>query len=224
MRYILSVVLLTLAACDPAYAGYSIFTRPQVTPQYVTVHGVGKLESRLNLGAAVEHPPTYGRLVCKTSPFNQYSTAENRRQEVWEDSVGTATDSQVLAVCTGLKPDIAKQIKEIRQQAFDAVTRVLVVYEENYAAAKAYKDGFGASTIMKGGQTAAVYLSGFGAQLGMSAGQFADYVITENHRVGPTVYDIEQQYLWFAYTEIPAETLIDNLLDLPNQYRRYCGL
>lgn len=143
------------------------------------------------------------------------------------DTAGSATAAAVLAACPNLRATVISQIKAIRKTALAQLaidSGVSAVYAENYAAATAYKSGQGASTIMKDGQTAANYLTGFGAQLGMSAGQFADYIIAENRRVGPTAYQVEQEYLRLAYTAIPQDSDIDRLLAYPDEYRRFCGL
>ena len=99
---------------------------------------------------------------------------------------------------------------------------MLAVYSENYLASVAYLAGNGATTVMKDGHTASDYLTGFGARLGMTAGQFAAYIVGETRRVGPTAYEVEDESLRLGYGVIPAETSIDELLDLPNQYGRYC--
>lgn len=226
MKYTIAIVLFALSACVPAYAGYTIVTRPQVSPQFVTVHGAEGPELRLNPGEPVSYPAGLGRLVCRSAGFSPYSSVVNRRQEVFE--TGTATDSEVFSACPGLKSEIKTEVTEIRKQALDRITLnsgVLAVYSENYAAATAYKAGNG-SMLMKDGQTATAYLTGMGSQMtpALTVDQFATYIIGENRRVGPTAYDVEQQYLWFAYTVIPGEASIAELLDLPNQYRRYCGL
>lgn len=210
-----------------ALAGYTIFTRPHVSPQFITVHGAEGPELRLNPGQPVSYPAGIGRVVCRSAGFNPYSSAAKHRQEVFEN--GTATDAEVFTVCPGLKAEIRAEITEIRKQALDRITLnsgVLAVYSENYAAATAYKAGNGATTVMKDGQSATAYLTGMGSQMTppLTVDQFASYIISENRRVGPTAYDVEQQYLWFAYTVVTGEQSVSELRSLPEQYRRYCGL
>jgi len=147
--------------------------------------------------------------------------------ELWDDLNGTTDDSAIFYSCPGLRQTIIDQIKQIRAQALEQITKnsgVSAVYAENYAAALAHRAGIGTSTIMKDGQTATDYLAGFATQLGMDADRFADYIVAENQRVNPTAYAIEREYLSLAYAIIPACASIDQLLALPGEYRRYCQL
>lgn len=224
-RILLSIIVLCLASCQECYAGYTIIIREQITPKTILVQGVGKMESALNPGPVPIYPAIVTRLVYKPINADLYSADPVQRTELWEG--GSDTDAAALAACPGLKAKIVADIREIRKQALAQLTidsGVSAVYAENYDAAQAYKSGAGASKIMKDGQTAANYLTGFGKELGMSAGQFADYIIAENRRVGPTAYQVEQEYLRLAYGVIPAETSIDRLLAYPDDYRRFTGL
>lgn len=224
-RNIIILCALITGLCVSAEAGYTVIVRDQVTPQYIQVQRADGLKTVPNPGPVPVYPATARKKICAAADI--YSADQLQRSEVWEDSAGTATSAAVLAACPNLRAEITVQIKDIRKTALAKLTvdsGVSAVYAENYAAAVAYKAGAGASTTMKDGQTAANYLTGFGAQLGMSAGQFADYIIAENRRIGPTAYQVEQEYLHLAYTAIPQETDIDRLLAYPDDYRRFCGL
>lgn len=224
IRYLLLPILILLSTCQLCPAGYIIHIAPQV-PQWITVHGVNGPEQRLNR----EPPPPadYGPEVCRPADYSAYSAEAAKRTRVYSDATGTATDAQVLAACPQLKSQVVDEIKDIRAIALEKATRnsgVYAVYDENYQASIAYEAGDGDITYMRSGQTATQYLAGFGARLGMTAAQFAAYIIAENHRVGPTQYSIEDEYLRLAYGTIPAETNVSRLLAYPADYRRFCGL
>jgi hypothetical protein len=226
VKILVSLILLALASCEPVYAGFTLFTRDQVSPPTIMVQRGPQIAARRNPGPPPAYPATFTRMICTAPGFSIYSTAAERRVEVWSDTAGTATDAQVLAACP-LREDIIVQIKDIRAAALERAAKgagVLAVYSENYSAATAMLAGAGDSTIMKDGQTAANYLAGFGARLGMTAAQFATYIIRENRRIGPEAYQVEDEYLRLAYGVIPAETSVDKLLAYPGDYRRFCGL
>ena len=221
LRCIACLLLLLTAA--PAFAGYTLFVRDQVTPATITVNGVNGPEVRPNRGPIPAYPVTFSGQVCTAADI--YSPDAASRTEVWLDAAGTATAAEVLTACPGLKAQVAEQLKTIRQLALDKVARspgVLAVYDENYRAAQAYQAGAGDTTIMKDGRTATAYLAGFGARLGMTAGQFAAYIVSENQRVAPTA--IEDEYLRLVYGLIPTLQDVDILLGLPDSFRRFCGL
>ncbi|MDA8428188.1 MAG: hypothetical protein M0T70_02930 [Geobacteraceae bacterium] len=224
--YRILIIALTLAVAIPCQAGYSIYTREQVTPASITVHGVDGPVTRNNPGTVPIYPATFQSRICAAKDL--YSPSAADRTEVWGDSAGTATDTEVFAACTGLKVRITDEITDIRRQALDRATRshgVFAVYDENYRAAYAVTHNNG-SLEMKNQITAEQYCAGMGSELTppLTAVQFADYILSENYRVGDPGFMDERQYLWFTCTVIPAEQSVDELLDLPNQYRRYCGL
>lgn len=225
-RLLLSLILLTLSTCEPVFAGYTVFVRDQVIPATIMVQRGATLQARRNPGVAPAYPITFKRVICKSAAFSIYSTAADRRTEVWEDAAGTATDAQVLAACP-LKANTADEVKAIRAKGLELSTKnsgVLAVYSENYTAAVACLAGACDSTTMKDGRTASQYLAGFGARLGMTINQFAAYIVAENRKVGPVAYQIEDEYLRLAYSVIPAETSVARLLAYPADYRRFCGL
>lgn len=222
-RWLLVMVLLLSSAVHrppSASAGYTIVIRPQVSPQFVTVHGAEGPELRLNPGQPVSYPAGIGRFICRSAGFSPYSSADNHRQEVYEG--GTATDSEVFSACPGLKTEIAAKIGDLRKQALDRAAispGVLAVYDQNSAAASS-----SASTTTRINISAGDYLSGMGSEVGMTGDQFKAYIVAENIRVGTPGYWAERQYLWLTRIVIPGEQYVDELLSLPEQYRRYCGL
>lgn len=126
------------------------------------------------------------------------------------------------------------EIKELRQQGLDLAARsagVYAIYEANYEAAIDFLNGQ-PDIIMKSGMTPEQHLTGFGSKLNMTATQFATYVVNENLRVGPTVYDVEARYLALTYAgDIPNGIYPISVLTTEAQinatvegYRTYCGL
>lgn len=224
--FVFMALILVVVMLNVANAGFEIFVRPQVTPQYITVNGAyGAKEQRLNPGPAVNAP---GVLIFRPANFSPYSTATANRSELRRTPTGSATDAAVFAAFPGLKAKYAEEITAIRQQALDKIARspgIFSVYDENWRAAKAFEEGRG-SEKMKNDITVIQYLEGLGSQVTppLTAAQFAAYIKSENGRVTPLSYAAEQQYMWFTRTVIPAEQYVDELLDLPNQYRRFCGL
>lgn len=224
-RCLLSTLLLALTTCSPVYAGYSIHTAPTL-PEFVTCNGPYGPEQCPN-SSAVVLPATFGAEICRPAGYSPFVTDPAHRTRVFTDSAGITTDSEILAACPNLRAKILAEIQTIRAQALELSTHnsgVAAVYEENYQAAVAVDAGEGDRVEMKNGKTASQYLAGFGARLGMSAPQFAAYVIAENKRVGPTLYQVEDEYLRLAYGIIPAETSVARLLAYPDTYRRFCGL
>lgn len=225
-RALLSLIILAMSSCQPAWAGYTIFTYPQISPQYVIVHDAYGTISTKNLGAPVALP-VGATVIFKAANHNVYSATDTDRQILLDDPAGAATDSAVLAAFPTLKAKIVADIQDIRAQALEKSTKnsgVYAVYDENYQASVAFEAGQGDLTEMRNGMTATQYLSGFGARLGMTAAQFAAYIVAENKRVGPTAYQVEDEYLRLAYGVIPNETSVTKLLGYAAAYRAFCGL
>ena len=125
-------------------------------------------------------------------------------------------------------------IKEIRRLGLDKAALsagILAVYNTNYEAATAFLAGNTTQEI-KNGMTALDYLTGFGARLQMTAEQFANYIIVENIRVGPSVYEVEKRYLALTYGgDIPSGiypiSMLSNetsILAAVENYKTYCGV
>ena len=107
-------------------------------------------------------------------------------------------ESKVLAV---FKKKALDTVKLIRQKGLDAVALsagILAVYETNYDASYDYLNGEPNAEI-KIGVSCEAYLAEFGARLGMTATQFAQYIISENIRMGPTMRQVESRYLALTY-------------------------
>lgn len=140
-------------------------------------------------------------------------------------------EAQWLAVVKG---QAIIEIKDIRRQGLDKATissGVLAIYNTNYEAAVDFLNG-NPDNPLKNGMTPVEYLTGFGARLGMSATQFANYIVAENLRVGPTVYDIEHRYLALAYGGDAANGIVP-INYLPSEaavqqsvanFKTYCGV
>lgn len=95
------------------------------------------------------------------------------------------------------------EIKEIRGRTLDKFPKgragVLMVYDTNVEAAKAFFAGDTAP--LRTGMTPEQHLA-LGLNYGMDATQFANYVIAENVRLGPSSWDVEDRYsaaLMLAY-------------------------
>lgn len=226
IRFLVALMLLAVSSCTPAWAGYTLFTYPQVWPEYIVVHDAYGPATAKNPGIAPLFPPG-SAVVYKPAGFSIYAADDAMRTVLLADTNGIDLDGSILAALPGLKGWVAEQVKEIRAKALEKATKnsgVYAIYDENYQAAIAYDAGEGDVTVMRNNMTATDYLAGFGARLGMTAGQFAAYIISENHRVGPTNYQVEDEYLRLVYTVIPAEVSVERLLAYPADYRRFCGL
>lgn len=221
MRYLL---LFSLLVCSvPAFAGYTVFEREKVSPQYTIVPSATGQASRLNQGAAPTYPSSFMRMVYRAPNFSIYSSNSANRRELWEDANSSTPDSTILAAFPGLRLFVVAQIVDLRKSALDRIALspgVSAIYDENYQASVYFQEGQ-PNIVMKNGMTAQDYLAGFGAKLGMTAAQFAAYIVTENVRVGPTAYQIEQEYLRLCYGVIPRETSVANLLGYPDSYKRF---
>lgn len=218
--------MLLLTTCsDLCHAGYTIYAAP-IIPEFRQVNGPYGPEMLPNT-ETVTLPTTFGKEVCRPASYSPYSIDPARRTRVFTDNAGIASDVAVLAACPELRADIIAEVQNIRATALEKATKnsgVYAVYDENYQASVAYVEGKGDLTEMRNGMTATQYLTGFGARLGMTAAQFAAYIIAENKRIGPTAYQVEDEYLRLAYGVIPNETSVAKLLAYPTDYRRFCGL
>jgi hypothetical protein len=95
IRFLLIAIAVFVSA--PAFAGYTIIQRPQVTPKFILVYGVGKMESALNPGPAPVYPATVTTRICSAKDL--YSADSADRIEIWRDGAGTATAAEVMAAC-----------------------------------------------------------------------------------------------------------------------------
>lgn len=74
---------------------YTVFTRQQVEPQWIVVNEAVGTSSRLNPGPQPNYPATFLRLIVRCKDFDLYSDNPIRRQELWEDLSGVATDGEI---------------------------------------------------------------------------------------------------------------------------------
>lgn len=135
--------------------------------------------------------------------FSLISINDSVTISYWDSTYGqqpTIAELEAYHIADLRKKALA-EIKELRRVGLDKAALspgILAIYESNYEAAVVYKAG-NSSVLLKNGMEAEAYLLGFGSKLGMTASQFADYIIAENRRVGPTVYDVERLYLSLTY-------------------------
>jgi hypothetical protein len=174
----------------------------------------------------------YAACMNKAFPGVPFTLSEDENGLVLTTTAPTsilALQAFWIPVC---KEKALLEIKDIRKQGLDKAALspgILAIYNTNYEAAVEFLADRPA-TVMKNGMTAEAYLTGFGAKLQMTAVQFANYIIAENLRVGPTVYDVEKRYLALAYaggdgitpiaylsTEAAIEAAISN-------FRTFCGV
>ncbi|MBT0666350.1 hypothetical protein KI809_18740 [Geobacter pelophilus] len=204
---------------------YTIRIREQVVPKYTQRPGPGKIVERLN-PVPIIPPPSPGATLIWSDLSGIYEADPAKRLELWEDPQGLLNDAAALAECPALKVAIIDKIKQLRAVALDKATRspgVSAIYAENYFAAVEYQAGRPES-LTKAGMTAEVHLTGLAANLNMTAPQFADYIIKENRRVGPPLYDIEGEYTRLAYAVIPLSQSIPEIMAAPAQFQQFCGL
>lgn len=132
-----------------------------------------------------------------------------------------------------IKQKALAQVKELRQIGLDNAARsagVLAVYNTNYEAAQYFMAGKG-DTVLKTGKTSTEYLTGFGINLGMTAAQFANYIISENKRMGPSIYQVEKRYLALTYAgdtslnilPINALTSEEAIIAAVNDFAVFCS-
>jgi len=153
----------------------------------------------------------------------------------WDSSYGSLPTMMEL---DAVHLDVVRQkalaeVKELRRLGLDKAaisSGILAVYNSNYEAAVAYLAGN--NIAIKNGMLASEYLEGFGARLQMTAEQFANYIVAENIRIGPTVYDIEKRYLALTYAGdvtngiYPISMLTDEytIINAVESFRIYCQL
>lgn len=97
---------------------YTVVTRPQVVPKYVIRSEAGKQVSRLNPIPPIEKPTTFGNLIYSPMTANQNIIYDNNVVELWEDTAGTATwtdiktNTGVIAYLQSVVKAEAKQVIE----------------------------------------------------------------------------------------------------------------
>jgi hypothetical protein len=205
---------------------YTIFTREQIVPATITVHGVDGLETRNNPGMPPVYPVTFTRLICRVAVFNAYSAVPSDRLELWEDTAGTAADSEILTLFPGLRDKVGGEVFTIRKGVAAKISTdnaaLLAIYDANRDAAEAVRAGLGDAKA-RDGSTNTQYLTPKAASHGMTVPAYADWLIAENERIGAMVKRIDDEYERLFYSVIPATTSVATLLALPDQYRGFCA-
>ena len=221
------LIMLSAVFVNYAFAGYALVIQPQITPSTVVVHGInGQLALAPNPGSPAIQPAG-GTFIFRPANFSRYSTATANRKELWETPTDTELDANILAAMTGLKAKIAADVLQIRKDGSAKVSTdnavILAIYDSNREAAQAVVAGKGDS-IARDGTACTAYLSKSAAVMGMTVPVYAQWIIAENNRIGGLVKRIDDEYMRLFYAVIPAEMNISNLLQLPSQFRGFCGL
>lgn len=143
----------------------------------------------------------------------------------WDEVAGTVTMDVVAIPAVpeaAIRTDAAMQIKEIRGYTLDKFTKtksgVLMVYDSNVVAARAYLAGD--TTLLRTGMMPEQHLA-LGLNYGMDATQFANYILAENVRLGPSSWDVEDRYgaaLMLAYY-----APIAYVMPAVEEYREWCA-
>lgn len=121
----------------------------------------------------------------------------------------------------GIRSAAVAEIKQIRGATLDKFTKfrsgVQMVYDTNYTAATMFLAGD--TSLLRTGVTPAQHLS-MGARIGMTVEQFANYIIAENVRLGPSAWEVEDRYLKDMVTVQYCP--IDNVPVIVTAYREWC--
>ena len=128
----------------------------------------------------------------------------------WFETIQEATEYLLIDDSEWTVAKALIEIKKQRMKALDAVaisSGVSTIYAANYEAAIELLGGR-PNTIMKNGVTATDYLANFGARLGMNATQFANYIVSENQRVGIYAASVEKRYLALTYAGDAANGIV----------------
>lgn len=110
IRYLLLVITMALASCSECYAGYSILV-DQLIPEYTTVNGPYGAELWKSSDEAPRPPEGYGVEVCRPDNYSVFAIDTFRRSRVFTDSLGTATSTQLFAVCPQIRDTKAAEIR-----------------------------------------------------------------------------------------------------------------
>jgi hypothetical protein len=102
-------VLLAITTCQSVYAGYTVFVRDQVTPQYHIVYDERGPVSAINPGPVPKYPATVLRKICPAKDL--YSADPIDRSEVWEDLLPTASNADLFAACPQIRTEKEREIR-----------------------------------------------------------------------------------------------------------------
>jgi hypothetical protein len=118
-------------------AGYTIFTRDQITPASITVYGVDGPETRNNPGTPPVYPGTFQRRICAARDL--YSPLAADRAEVWVDSAGNipTDDAALFAACPQIRDTKRAEIRAEGDRRLGALATPYMLHErETWATQK----------------------------------------------------------------------------------------
>jgi hypothetical protein len=195
-------------------------------PKTLTIDGMAVLKSRNDEYTAAQMFAAGYYLDVSIAPTDSQKWSDGF---VWDEEAGTVTrqvvakSAEELAAAITIKRQTASaEIKQLRSNALDKFTKnssgVLMVYDVNVIAAKAFLAGDTAP--LRTGMTPEQHLA-MGANMGMTSEQFAYYILSENTRLGPSSWDVENKYLaaLMAVSYGPTES-IDTVVE---NYRDFCA-
>ena len=91
---------------------YTLFVLNKVEQQTVLRHGPNGLVERKNPGTPPSYPKTFVKCVYADTS-DPYGDDFTKRTQLWEDTVGSATDQQIYAACPRIRDDLAHQIRMV---------------------------------------------------------------------------------------------------------------
>jgi hypothetical protein len=96
VRFFIPLILICISS--PVYAGYTIFTYPDIsTIPKIRVRGLNGFEMVNDPGSKVSLPSGYRGVVYTPSDFDRYSASPGKRTKLIDDNNGTATSMQIFA-------------------------------------------------------------------------------------------------------------------------------
>jgi hypothetical protein len=98
---------------------YQIVQIPQ-QQEFVQVQGPDGPVTRKNINPAVEYPA--GLVQCLYSERSGlYGVDPGKRVELWESTLGTATDNEIFSACPGLRDFVALRIRALVNETLLAI-------------------------------------------------------------------------------------------------------
>lgn len=142
----------------------------------------------------------------------------------YDDELGTVVMSIEAAPTkpeSEIRSEAVVEIKQIRGDTLDKFTKrrsgVQMVYDTNYTAATMFLAGD--ESLLRTGVTPAQHLS-MGMRIGMTVEQFANYILAENVRLGPSAWEVEDRYLKDMVSAQYGP--IENVPAVVTAYREWC--
>lgn len=127
IRYILAIILLTLATSQECSAGYSVHT-DSMRPEFTTVNGPDGPQLWRSSLEAPPAPPTMGAELCRPANYSPFAADSARRTRVFNDNYGIATLADILAACPDLKKGLLDKARQDVSAAL-AKTDYMVIKE-----------------------------------------------------------------------------------------------